>query len=200
VATRVKKDTVGVSDEVKRGFLNSKDFSVARTSSAAVPPSSTVGSLVETTSPATVTSSSTVDPVVETTDDCPTPTTTVQPSGSIALNSELTAFGSGFFGLDTFTLTAQNEQKFTFFLREEVDNIKFRIKPLDDDSSYTYTVTDPNGVVYGSFGTSKSTVQKFKPAPFNYWTIDVKAETDSIFAIGWKPPKKVDVVLTSDDA
>jgi hypothetical protein len=48
VATRVKKDTVGISDEVKRGFLNSKDFSVLRASTASIPSRSTVGNLVET--------------------------------------------------------------------------------------------------------------------------------------------------------
>jgi len=177
VATRVKKDTVGISDEVKRGFLNAKDTLSSRASVTSVTPISTISSLVETT------------------DDCPPPTVTEPVVNSVALNAPMTAFGDGFFGLDTYTIEAQDEQNFTFFLREETNQIKFRIKPLDEDSKYTYKVTDPSGNVYGPFGTSKSNVLQFSPAPFNYWTIYVKAETDSNFSIGWKPPASVGVII-----
>ena len=127
-------------------------------------------------------------------DGCPTPTTTEKPENSIALNSEIDALGdgTGFFGLESYTLQSGESQTFSFYLKEEVDSIKFRIRLLTDSSSILYGMYQPDGAYYGPYklpekqrGIQKT--WKFEPPQINYWKVVVEAVTDSTFAIGWKP-------------
>ncbi len=125
-------------------------------------------------------------------DGCPTPTTTEKPENSIALNSEIDALGDGFFGLESYTLQSGESQTFSFYLKEEVDSIKFRINLLTDSSSISYSMYRPDSFFIGPYTLSKVGSENpktwiFKSPPINYWKVVVEAVTDSTFAIGWKP-------------